>query len=101
MLFVSLYFVTAHVWSHLCDGPVGTPAADEKQASETIESLVVGVWDGLLLRGLGVEPRLPLLLVATYLEEMKKQQWMIWTAGTGRRPALNTFIGKYKKACTY
>lgn len=48
--------VTTQRCSDLRDGPVGTPAAYEEKASKTVESLVVGVWDHLLLWGLVIKP---------------------------------------------
>lgn len=46
----------ACLFSNLCDGPVRTPAAYEEQASKTVESLVVGVWEHFLLWGLLIKP---------------------------------------------
>lgn len=48
--------VTTQRCSDLRNGPVGTPAAYEEKASKTVESLVVGVWDHLLLWGLVIKP---------------------------------------------
>lgn len=90
------------LFSDLCDGPVGTPAANEQEASEAIQALVVRVWDELLLWCLVVKPRLPLLLVATYLEETKAQQWATRAVEPGKQPALDAFIRKCKRlACTH
>ena len=63
--------ITTHirVFTNLCDGSVRTPAAYEEQASKTVESLVVGVWNHLLLWSLLIKPQLPLLLVMTYLKD--------------------------------
>lgn len=65
-----------HVCSNLCNGPVRTPAAYEEQASKTVERLVVGVWDHLLLWGLLIKPWLPLFLITTYLKWMCKHLWL-------------------------
>lgn len=44
------------MFCNLCNGPVGTPAAYEEQASETVQGLIVGVGQHLLLGGLLVKP---------------------------------------------
>lgn len=60
---------------NLSDGPVRTPAADEEQASEAVQGLVVVVWEHLLLRGVPIEPCFPLFLMVAYLKETKNKQF--------------------------
>lgn len=55
---------------YLSDGPVGTPASYQEQSPKAVERLIIGVRNHLLLWGFLIKPRLPLLLVTTYLEEM-------------------------------
>lgn len=64
---------------YLGDGPVGTPAADEQQASETVKVLVVGIGDLLLLWSILIKPVLPLLLIVTlcYLHTTRKKETLI------------------------
>lgn len=81
------------VLSNLCDGPVGTPAANEEQASKTVQGLVVRVWQHLLLGGLLVEPQLPLLLVTTYLKDDVSR----CDAGTHENPFLLPFTSNPDK----
>lgn len=57
--------------SDLRDGPVRTPAADEEQASKTVEGLVVVVWQHLLLWGVLIKPCFPLFLMVTDLKGIK------------------------------
>lgn len=68
----------SHTCPHLSNGPVGTPAAYDQQASKRVESLVVVVRERLLLRGILVKPRLPLFLMVSYLKEMNTQHIHVW-----------------------
>lgn len=49
------------------EGAFRKPAANEQQTTEKVEGVVVAVWNDLVFRSVLVEPRLPLLLVATDL----------------------------------
>lgn len=65
---------------YLCDGPVWAPGAYEQQAVETVQGLVIGIRDHLLLRGLLIKPCLPLLLITTDLDTQTHTQLSTMTS---------------------